>query len=68
MTPARRQPISFLTDPDFEFEFFLARELQMTRSRLLAEMSNLEFIQWTRYYAVKAQREELTAIKAKRRR
>lgn len=51
-------------DPDLEFEFFLAAELGMTVARLRAEMSNGEYVYWTRYYGRKAQREELERLKA----
>lgn len=68
VTPGRRRPNSFLTDPDFQFEFFLALQLGMTVQQMRANMSYLEFVQWSRYFAVKAQREELAAKKANRRR
>lgn len=37
----------------------------MTVARLRAEMPNGEFVGWQMYYARKAQREELEALKAK---
>lgn len=37
----------------------------MTVARLRAEMPALEFVGWSMYYARKAQREELEALKAK---
>ncbi len=36
----------------------------MTVARLRAEMTQSEFLYWTRYYALKAQREELERAKA----
>lgn len=51
-------------DHDLDFEFFLARKLHMTRARLVAEMSNLEFVYWTRVFDRIAQAEELEAAKA----
>lgn len=35
----------------------------MTVARLRAEMSQAEFLYWTRYYALKAQNEELERLK-----
>lgn len=36
----------------------------MTVARLRTEMDQGEFVYWTRYYALKAQREELERLKA----
>lgn len=36
----------------------------MTVGELRQRMSNAEFVYWTRYYALKAQREELERLKA----
>lgn len=36
----------------------------MTVARLREEMSNLEFMRWTRYFGVKAQRQELENLRA----
>lgn len=36
----------------------------MTVARLRAEMTQAEFLHWTRYYALKAQAEELERAKA----
>jgi hypothetical protein len=47
------------TNPDVEFEFFLATKLHMTVARLRAEMSSDEFMYWAVYYGRKAQREQL---------
>jgi len=38
----------------------------MTVARLLAEMSNDEYVRWCMFYARKAQREELELLKARR--
>ena len=60
MSPARRTPTKALdNDPGLEFEYFLAAKLGMTRARLLAEMSALEFVHWSMYYAREAQRKQL---------
>lgn len=67
MTSGRRRPNSFLSDPDYEFEFFLAEKLGMTRQQLRNNMSEREFIEWSRYYAVQAQRQDLAAKQAKSR-
>ncbi len=53
------------TDPELEFEFYLAQKLGMTVARLRQEMPQAEFVQWHAYYARKAQREELEAAKVK---
>lgn len=39
----------------------------MTRAQLVATMSNQEFVEWSVYYQLKAQSEELAALKAKAR-
>jgi hypothetical protein len=41
------------------FEFFLAEKLGMPVGRLQQELSGYEYMQWSVYYARKAQREEL---------
>lgn len=45
--------------PDLEFEFYLAEKLGMTVARLRTEIGNQEFVEWSIYYARKAQRREL---------
>lgn len=51
-------------DPELEFEFYLAQKLGMTVAQMRAGMSNGEFLYWTRFYARKAQAEELERLKA----
>lgn len=51
------------TDPDLEFEHFLAQKLGMTVSAMREEMSNDEYVRWHIYYARKAQREEMELAK-----
>jgi hypothetical protein len=51
-------------DPDLEFEFFLAAELSMTVARLRAEMSQGEFVYWSRFYSRKHAQQELESLKA----
>jgi hypothetical protein len=59
--PTRR----FETNPETEFEFFLAQKLGLTVRRLRAEMDQQEFLEWGVFYARKAQREELEMSKAR---
>lgn len=51
---------------ELEFEFYLAEKLGMTVSRLRAEMSGLEWMQWTVYYGRKAQRAEMERERARK--
>lgn len=52
----------FETNPDLEFEFYLATKLGMTVARLRDEMGSAEFTAWQIYYARIAQREELARL------
>jgi uncharacterized protein YegP (UPF0339 family) len=68
-TTAEREPgkAAYLLlddDPDLEFEFYLAQKLGMTVARMRREMSNGEFMLWSRFYARKAQAEELAQLMA----
>lgn len=56
------------TNPDLEFEFFLAEKLRMTVAQLRREMTCREFMQWQVYYGRKAQKQELAALQAKQKR
>lgn len=47
------------TNPDLEFEHFLAVKLGMTVDRLRTEMSADEFMRWAIYYGRLAQREQM---------
>jgi hypothetical protein len=47
-----------------EFEHYLAQKLGRTVRELRATMGQDEFVYWSRYYAIKAQREELERLKA----
>ena len=47
------------TIPGLEFEFFLAEKLCRTVAELRASMSNMEFVEWSVYYAREAQRKQL---------
>lgn len=55
----------FETNPELEFEFYLADRLGMTVARMRDEMSADEFMRWDIFHARKAQRMELAALKAK---
>jgi hypothetical protein len=57
--PGKAARLHLEDDPDLHFEFFLAHKLGMTRARLLAEMSNIEFLYWSRYFDRIAQEREL---------
>lgn len=54
------------TNPEIEFEYFLAQKLGMTVGRLRVEMGADEFTGWGVYYGRKAQREQIAAAKRRR--
>lgn len=51
------------TDPNLEFEFYLAAKLGRTIAEL-REMDNAEFVQWSVYFGRLAQRQQLTMATA----
>ena len=51
-------------EPELEFEFYLAQKLSMTVGEMRARMGNDEFVVWSRFYARKAQADELERLKA----
>jgi hypothetical protein len=51
-------------EPDLEFEFYLAEKLSRTVAELRDTLSNAEYVLWTRFYARKAQAEELERLRA----
>ncbi len=53
---------------ELEFEFYLAERLHMTVDQLRRRMSQREFMQWSVYFGRKAQRQEMEAIRATRKR
>lgn len=57
----RSTPKAFLEGGELAAEFYLAHQLRMTVRELRERMSQDEFVMWTRYFAVKAQTEELEA-------
>lgn len=62
--PGKAAYLELEENPDLEFEFFLAQKLGMTVARLRSEMSNGEFVYWSRFYMRKAQRDELESKRA----
>lgn len=58
----------FETEPDLEFEFYLADRLSTTVGQLREEMSNEEFVGWQVFHGRKAQRADLAEKIANRRR
>jgi hypothetical protein len=59
--PGKAAYLALDGDPDLEFEFFLASKLGVMVADLRERMSMSEYVMWTRYYARKAQRDELAA-------
>jgi hypothetical protein len=57
-------PTKALDDEEsgLEFEYFLAEKLHMIRAQMITEMSNAEFVHWTRYYMRKRQQEEIERL------
>lgn len=62
--PGKAAWLDLEEDPDLEFEFFLAAELGMTVARLRLEMTNQEFVYWSRFYSRKHAQQELEALRA----
>ena len=62
--PTKAAYKTFETNPEVEFEFYLAQKLGLTVGRLRAEMSNDEFASWGVYYARLAQEQELAQLQA----
>lgn len=54
------------TNPELEFEFYLADRLRMTVDELRAKMTNDEFIKWSVYHGRRAQKQEMATIQARR--
>jgi hypothetical protein len=63
MVPTKAAYRLFETDPEFEFEFYLAQKLSMTVGELRERMSQHEFLYWNVYYGRIAQRQELERLK-----
>lgn len=56
--PPKATYMAMETNPELEFEFYLAQKLGRTVAEL-RQMSQAEFVGWGIYYGRKAQREEL---------
>jgi hypothetical protein len=67
-TSRRRHTKAFETNPDLEFEFFLAEKLGKTVDELRERLSGDEFTRWYVYFGRKAQQRELAVAKARARR
>lgn len=63
--PARTRTKALASDPDLEFEFFLAEKLKKTVAEVRSDMGNDEFVHWAMYFGRKAQRNELAQKGAK---
>lgn len=63
MVPTKAAYLELETNPDIEFDYYLAEQLGMTVERLRREMSNSEYLQWNVYYARKAQRTEMARLR-----
>jgi hypothetical protein len=53
------------TNPDLEFEYFLAEKLGRTVAEMRDTVSNAEFIGWSVYFGRKGQRQEMAAKTAR---
>ena len=54
--------LEFETDPELEFEFYLAQKLGKTVAQMRAEMNNEEFMRWAIFYGRKRQRENQKVV------
>lgn len=61
--PGKAAYLRLENEPGLEFEFYLAQKLSRTVAELRG-MGNDEFVLWTRFYARKAQADELERLKA----
>lgn len=62
--PRKAAYLTLATNPELEFEHFLAVKLGMTVRDLRDRMDNAEFVRWDGYYARIAQQMELERRKA----
>lgn len=62
--PGKAAWLALEENHDLEFEYFLAQKLSMTRARMIAEMSNAEFVYWSRFYSRREAENEVEAAKA----
>lgn len=63
MVPTKAAYQQMETNPETEFEHFLAAKLSMTVADLRERMGNDEFVHWSIYYQRIAQREELERLR-----
>jgi hypothetical protein len=59
--PGKAAYLALENDQELEFEFYIAQKLGRTVAELRSTMRHDEFVLWTRFYARKAQQEELAA-------
>lgn len=57
--PPKAAWIAFETNPDLEFDFYLAEKLGMTVADLRERLSGQEYLQWSVYFSRKANRQKL---------
>lgn len=60
--PTKAAYLALASDPDLEFEHFLAVKLGMTVRDLRGRMDQAEFVRWAMYYARIAQQIELEQL------
>lgn len=65
--PTKAAYKAFLTNPDLEFDFFLAEKLHMTVAEMRQRVSGQEHLEWSIYYARKAQDAQLQQRRGARR-
>jgi hypothetical protein len=59
--PPKATWISFETDPEFHFDFFLAEKLHRTLDEIRS-MPAMEYLEWSIYFGRKAQQMELARM------
>lgn len=64
--PTKALWLRFETDPEFHFDFFLAEKLGCTVGEMRRRVSAEEWRAWAVYYARRAQRRELAALRARK--
>lgn len=61
--PKKAAYLELASNPELEFEHYLATKLGMTVRDLRARMSHAEFLRWNMYYARIAQQQELERLR-----
>ena len=59
--PGKAANLAFEDDPELEFEFFLADRLGLTLAAMRAQVTQQEFVYWSRFHGRRAQQKELAA-------